>query len=71
MIKFQNKKYNIGMEFAGQRVNLVIILKTVRDCDMIIHDLPETSCVDGLTGLNFLKHFTLSIDFKQGILELK
>jgi len=30
MIKFQNKKYNIGMEFVGQRVNLVIIRNQLR-----------------------------------------
>ena len=37
----------------------------------MVHDLPETSRVDGLLGLSYLKHFKLTLDFKQGILELE
>lgn len=36
----------------------------------IAHDLPARSYVDGLLGLSFLKNFNLSINFKEGILEI-
>jgi len=53
-------------------VELMKVLgKKVENCEMLIHDLPETSRVDGLIGLNFLKHCKLTIDFTKGILELK
>jgi len=47
-----------------------VIGKTVEHCDMLVHNLPESSRVDGLIGLNFLKQFKLTIDFKEGILTL-
>ncbi len=37
----------------------------------VCHDLPETSRVDGLLGLSYLKNFKLTLDFKNGILELE
>jgi len=56
----------------------VIILKSIsvlgKDADnvqVVVHDLPEKSYVDGLLGLSFLKKFKLSIDFRAGILELE
>lgn len=36
----------------------------------IVHDLPETSRVDGLLGLSYLRNFTISINFQKGILVL-
>lgn len=44
--------------------------KSVHGCITLVHDLPETSRVDGLLGLSFLKNFRLNIDFRKGILEL-
>jgi len=38
---------------------------------VIVHNLPESSHVDGLLGLSYLKHFKLTIDFKKGILALE
>lgn len=51
--------------------SMMVLGKKAENCEMLIHDLPETSRVDGLIGLNFLKHCKLSIDFIKGILELK
>ena len=50
--------------------SMIVLGKKVRKCEMLIHDLPETSRVDGLIGLSFLKHFKLTIDFIEGMLEL-
>ena len=43
----------------------------IKSQKVIIHNLPESSHVDGLLGLNYLKHFKLTIDFKAGILALE
>ena len=45
----------------GQKVN---------GLDVLCHDLPAESAVDGLLGLNFLKQFKLTIRFRRGIIEL-
>lgn len=52
--------------------NCVRVLgKEARDVPCIVHDLPETSHVDGLLGLSFLKRFKLTMDFRTGIMELE
>ena len=50
---------------------LSVLGKEAKDVPCIVHDLPETSGVDGLLGLSFLKRFKLSIDFRTGILMLE
>ena len=50
-----------AMELLGVRVANVQVL---------CHDLPQRSLVDGLLGLSFLKHGCLSIDFHRGLLDL-
>ena len=42
----------------------------VKNLEAICHDLPPISPVDGLLGLNFLKHFNLHLDFRSCRLEL-
>ena len=49
-----------AMELLGVRVANVSVL---------CHDLPQRSLVDGLLGLSFLKHCSLSIDVPRGMLE--
>ena len=43
----------------------------IKSQKVIVHNLPESSHVDGLLGLSYLKHFKLTIDFKAGILALE
>lgn len=50
--------------------NLTAIGETVEDIDVLCHDLPENSIVEGLLGLNFLQHFDISILFSTGIIEI-
>jgi len=42
----------------------------VPNLKVVCHDLPPKSPVEGLLGLNFLKHFNLSLKFLQKILEI-
>ena len=42
----------------------------VANLEVLGHDLPAESGVDGLLGLNFLKHFKLTIGFRRGIVDL-
>lgn len=42
----------------------------VEGVQALVHDLPPRSYVDGLLGLSFLRKFKISLDFKEGILEL-
>jgi predicted aspartyl protease len=66
--------------FTGSGVELcpLIIVRsftalgmTVKNLEVLCHDLPEGSCVDGLLGLNFLRCFDFSIKYSKGIIELK
>lgn len=41
------------------------------DVDIILHDIPPQSRIDGLLGLSFLKNFKVTIDFPKGILEIE
>ena len=45
--------------------------KLVNNVEVIVHDLPPRSHVDGLLGLSFLKHFKLTVDFRNGYLEIE
>lgn len=45
--------------------------ETVEDLEVLCHDLPEAAQVDGLLGMNFLRHFDVHILFSKGILELR
>lgn len=38
--------------------------------DVICHDIPEITGIEGLLGLSFLKHFRTSIDFATMVLEI-
>jgi len=42
-----------------------------RNFEVISHDLPITTFIDGLLGLNFFKHKDLFISFKNGEIELE
>jgi len=51
--------------------SMLVLGKHVKNCEVLIHDLPETSRVDGLIGLSFLKNYKIMIDFQKGVLELE
>ena len=48
-----------------------ILDMSLKSQKVIVHNLPESSHVDGLLGLSYLKHFKLTIDFKAGMLALE
>ena len=49
---------------------LTAIGETVENIDVVCHDLPEGSIIEGLLGLNFLRHFDVNILFSTGTIEL-
>ena len=61
-----------GVEFAPRATarSATAIGQKVTDLDVLCHDLPPESGVDGLLGLNFLRHFKLTIQFRKGIIDL-
>ena len=50
--------------------NLTAIGETVENIDVLCHDLPEDSIVEGLLGLNFLQHFDINIFFSTETIEI-
>ncbi|MYF99011.1 hypothetical protein F4212_07720 [Candidatus Poribacteria bacterium] len=44
--------------------------ETVKNIDVVCHDLPFGSTIDGVLGLNFLSNFDLNISFSRGTIEL-
>ena len=49
---------------------LTAIGEAVENIDVLCHDLPAESTIDGVLGLNFLRHFDVNISFSTGTLEL-
>ncbi|MXY28031.1 hypothetical protein F4Y59_07720 [Candidatus Poribacteria bacterium] len=49
---------------------LTAIGETVGNIDVVCHDLPDGSIIEGLLGLNFLRHFDVNISFSTGTIEL-
>jgi predicted aspartyl protease len=42
----------------------------VKNLEVLCYSLPEEYGIDGVVGLNFLRHFNLFLNFEQGILTL-
>jgi predicted aspartyl protease len=61
-----------GIEYAPRTTvrSATAIGQKVTNLDVLCHDLPPESGVDGLLGLSFLKHFKLTIRFRKGIIDL-
>ncbi len=51
--------------------SIVLFDKRAKNIEVIIHDLPSRSFVDGLLGLSFLRNFRICLDFKKGVLEIE
>ena len=62
-----------GIEFAPEiKVKAFSSLgERIENFDVLCHDLPEESRVDGLLGLSFLRYFDPSIRFSRGEIELR
>jgi clan AA aspartic protease (TIGR02281 family) len=43
---------------------------SAQDVEVICHDIPELAEIEGLLGISFLKHFKISLDFKNRIMEI-
>lgn len=52
-------------------IAVAIGLKPVRGHDVVVHDLPQQSFVDGVLGLNFLDRFDLYLLFRQDAIDLQ
>ena len=71
-------KQEVGLITGGGIVSAKIITvrkltalgQTVEDIDVLCHDLPENSIIDGLLGMNFLEHFDIDSSFSTGTIEL-
>ena len=50
---------------------LTAIGETVEDIDVVCHDLPEGSIIEGLLGLDFLRYFDVNISFSNGTIEIR
>ena len=74
---YSKRKVDITTASGTEKAPLIsvkrvsVLGKELRDIKCVVHDLPETSRVDGLLGLSFLKNFKLYLDFQAGILELE
>ena len=52
-------------------LNSILVLgKRIEGVEVVVHDLPSKSYVDGLLGLKLLVELKLKIDFSEGILEV-
>jgi aspartyl protease family protein len=51
--------------------SMMLFDKKVNDMDVVVHDLPPRSYVDGLLGLSFLRKFRVCLDFRKGVLEIE
>ena len=74
---YSKQKVGITTASGTEKVPLItvsmisVLGKDARDTPCIVHDLPETSHVDGLLGLSFLRRFKVCLDFQEGILEIE
>ena len=62
-----------GIEYCP-KLNLLRVEalgKSVTSLEVLCHTLPPTSRVDGLLGLNFLRQFNVSLNFKRGYITIR
>lgn len=62
-----------GVEYCPMIVvdRLQALGKTVRRADVVCHNLPPSSRIDGLLGLSFLSRFDVRINFRLGFMTLR
>ena len=61
-----------GVEYAPRVVvhKLTTLGESLENVDVLCHDLPQESRVDGILGLNFLSKFDLLVNYSEGNLTL-
>ena len=61
-----------GIEYAPRITvrSATAIGRKVTRLEVLCHDIPAESGVDGLLGLNFLRHFKLTLRPRKGVIEL-
>ncbi len=61
-----------GIEYAPRMTlrSVTAIGQQVVNLEVLGHDLPAESGISGLLGLNFLRHFRLTVRFRKGIVVL-
>ena len=62
-----------GVEYASVITvqKLTAIGESIANIEILCHDLPEDSKVDGLLGLNFLRHFDIDISFSKATVAIR
>ncbi len=50
--------------------SVITLGKRIEGVDVVVHDLPPKSYVDGLLGLKSLVELDLKVDFNEGTLEV-
>lgn len=62
-----------GVEFVPRLVmkRLIALGRELTDFSVLCHTLPPSAGVDGLLGLDFLRGYTLRVDFKDGAVTLE
>jgi hypothetical protein len=72
MIQRQRIITGSGIEYASRTTvrSATAVGLQVTNLDVLCHDLPAESGVDGLLGLNFFRQFKLTIRFRKGVIGL-
>ncbi len=72
--EISDRKIDITTASGVEAAPLVLVnsascgTKDVDNLEVVVHDLPERSHVDGLLGLSFLRNFDVRLNFKKGVL---
>lgn len=72
LLKRQRIVTGSGVEYVPRITvrSATAIGQKLSNLEVLCHDLPAESGVDGLLGLTFLRHFKLTIRFRKGVIEL-
>jgi predicted aspartyl protease len=62
-----------GIEYCPKLnfLSIEALGKSAKGLEVLCHTLPPTSRVDGLLGLNFLRRFNVSLNFKPGYITVR
>jgi hypothetical protein len=63
-------KINFDSQSPVIAVDIILEGESIDNVPVVCHDLPPKSYVTGLLGSSFLRHFKITIDYLNGILEI-